>query len=287
MRTDRLRRIAIAAGFFLTLAATAASAGQVDLAWDSVSGATGYRVYYGTTPGQYTGTRDMGNATSGTVTGLGDCTTLYLAVKAYNNAGGISSDFSNEVTGWARPQVESLGSTEVEQGDQVTLNIDGANFAQGADIAVAIDNVPQNEAGEDLLRLDNVSVISCNRIQALVTVEPTTRGLRAMEIGDFTLNLDVVNPDQVFGAGTETLEVLFNEVRTDINRDDASTRDRVDGKDLVWLAHAFVSRDGDADYNPDADHDGNGIVDGEDLSMLGASFGQCWTGSAWNNSVCN
>jgi hypothetical protein len=147
--------------------------------------------------------------------------------------------------------------------------------------------VPQNQAGEDLLRLDNVSVISCNRIQALVTVEPTTRGLRAMEIGDFTVNLDVVNPDRIFGVGAETLEVLFAESRSDINRDDASTRDRVDGKDLVWLAHAHASSEGEADFNADADLDGDGFVDGQDLAMLAARFGQCWSGSTWNDSACN
>ena len=287
MRADRLTRITMATGLFLSFAATAAFAGQVDLSWDSVTGATGYRVYYGTTSGQYTGTQDMRNATSGSVSGLNDCTTYFIAVKAYNNAGGVSADFSNEVTGWARPEVDSLGSTLLEQGDQVTLNIDGANFAAGADINVVIENVPQNLAGEDLLRLDNISVISCNRIQALVTVEPTTRGLRAMETGDFTMNFDVVNPDLVFGTGTEDLEVVFAEFRSDINREDASTRDRVDGKDLVWLAHAHASREGDADFNADADLDGTGMVDGEDLAMLAANFGQCWNGSSWDDGVCN
>jgi hypothetical protein len=40
---------------------------------------------FGTTSGQYIGTQDMGNATSGTVTGLSDCTTYYISLKAYNN----------------------------------------------------------------------------------------------------------------------------------------------------------------------------------------------------------
>lgn len=287
MRADRLTKITIATGFLISIAATGAFAGQVEIAWDSVTGATGYRAYYGTTSGQYTGTQDMGNATSGNLTGLNDCTTYYIAIKAYNNAGGISADFSNQVIGWARPELDSVGPVQLEQGDQLTLNIDGANFAAGADINLVVENVPQSEFGEDLLRLDNISVISCNRIQALVTVEPTTRGLRAMEIGAYTMNLDVVNPDQVFGAGTETLNVLFAPYRSDINRDEPSTEDRVDGRDLVWLAHAFSSSTGDSDYMNDADLSGDGRVDGDDLSLLGMYFGKCWNGSAWNDSACN
>ena len=287
MRADRLTKLTIATGFLLSIASAGAFAGQVEIAWDSVSGATGYRAYYGTTSGQYTGSQNMGNATSGNLTGLNDCTTYYIAIKAYNNAGGISADFSNQVTGWARPELDSVGPALIEQGDQVTLNIDGANFAAGADINLVVENVPQSQSGEDLLRLNNISVISCNRIQALVTVEPTSRGLRAMEMGNYTMNLDVVNPDQVFGAGTETLEVVFAESRSDINRADSSTRDRVDGKDLVWLAHTFSSSEGEADFNADADLDGDGQVDGTDLSMLAARFGQCWDGSTWNDSVCN
>jgi hypothetical protein len=61
----------------------------------------------------------------------------------------------------------------------------------------------------------------------------------------------------------------------------------VDGKDLVWLAHSHASAEGDPFFNPDADLDGDGMVDGNDLAMLAARFGQCWTGSGWSNGACN
>ena len=271
----------------LLLLVMPAFAGTVELAWDAVAGASGYRASYGTSTGQYTGVQDLGSATSGSLTGLNDCTTYYIAVKAYDSQGGISTVFSNEVSGWARPEVTSLTPAQVDQGDQLTLDIRGSNFAPGADLVYDIVGLPQDVQGNDLITLENVSVTSCNQIQALVTIEPTARGQRAMELGDFTVDFEVVNPDTVFGLGSDTIAVQFDELRTDINRSDATTTDRVDGKDLVWLAHSHASAEGDPFFNPDADLDGDGIVDGNDLAMLAARFGQCWTGSGWSNGACN
>ena len=68
----------------LTLAAAPAGAGSMPLAWDPVDDEDlqGYRVYYGTAPGSYSDSVDVGNATSHTLTGLTDCTRYYVAVKA-------------------------------------------------------------------------------------------------------------------------------------------------------------------------------------------------------------
>ena len=62
--------------------------------------------------------------------------------------------------------------------------------------------------------------------------------------------------------------------------------EEVDGKDLVWLAYAFGSSEGDPDHNPDSDLNGDGMVDGEDLVFLAARFGRCWNGSAWTMNAC-
>jgi PKD repeat protein len=67
------------------------------VAWDAVSGATGYRVYYGTTSGSYSAPVDAGSQTSRTVQGLTDGGTYYFAVQAYN--GTSTSNYSNEVSG--------------------------------------------------------------------------------------------------------------------------------------------------------------------------------------------
>jgi len=90
-------RLVLAVFAVLSSAATV-SAGEIQLAWDPASGASGYRVYYGTSPGQYTASVAVyGTATS--LTGLQNCTTYFVSVKAFN-AAGESAEFSNELSGW-------------------------------------------------------------------------------------------------------------------------------------------------------------------------------------------
>ena len=76
-------------------------AGQVKLAWDPVTDATGYRLHYGTSSGNYSSSIDTSNNTSVTVPGLTDGARYFFAVKAYNNT--TTSGFSNEVSGVVAP----------------------------------------------------------------------------------------------------------------------------------------------------------------------------------------
>lgn len=70
---------------------------KVTLAWDAgEQGVEGYRVYYGTSSGNYRYVKDAGNATGYTVSGLAEGVRYYFAVTAY--AGAEESDFSNEVS---------------------------------------------------------------------------------------------------------------------------------------------------------------------------------------------
>ena len=59
------------------------------LVWDPVQAAQGYRVYWGTSPGNYPNSRDAGSATQYNLSNLplADKTTYYLTVTAYNSAG--------------------------------------------------------------------------------------------------------------------------------------------------------------------------------------------------------
>jgi len=59
------------------------------LVWDPVSGAQGYRVYWGTSPGSYPNSRDAGSSTRYDLDSLplADDTTYYFTVTAYNSAG--------------------------------------------------------------------------------------------------------------------------------------------------------------------------------------------------------
>jgi hypothetical protein len=78
------------------LVCPAAFADSVTLAWDASSGASGYRLYYGTKSGPpYSISVDVLNVTTWTVTGLGPGT-YYFAVTAYNASG--ESSYSNEVS---------------------------------------------------------------------------------------------------------------------------------------------------------------------------------------------
>lgn len=70
-------------------------ADTVTLAWDASSGATGYKIYYGTAPHTYSTILDVGNVLTYPVPNLGPGT-YYFAVTAYNAQG--ESSFSNEVS---------------------------------------------------------------------------------------------------------------------------------------------------------------------------------------------
>jgi fibronectin type 3 domain-containing protein len=77
-------------------------AAQIRLAWDANTepDVAGYKIYYGTSSKSYTGSVDVGNVTSYTLTGLTQGQTYYIAVTAYNTSGS-ESNYSGEVSGVA------------------------------------------------------------------------------------------------------------------------------------------------------------------------------------------
>jgi len=285
MRHSRLiEYIALALLFWVILPASA-QAGTIHIEWDAVPYATGYRVYYGESPGAYTHTMTVGPQPQATLGNLADCTTWFVAVKTLRQTE-ESVGFSNEISGWARPEISAIEPSVSEQGDQFTLDVHGANFKPGGRLSLDPDSVPADVHGDALVRIDSTSVLSCSHLQASVTVEPTARGVRAMEVGSFAFDFVVRNPDAVFGLRRSGFEIRFDRLRWDINRDDPDSEDRIDGADLSWLSYSYGSREGEAFYDPDADLNGDGIVDGEDLAFLASGFGLCWSGSAWSAEAC-
>lgn len=112
-----------APAFSVTLPATQ----SVTLLWDSNSSSdevAGYRVHYGITSGNYSGSVTVGNATSGTVPGLTQGVAYFFAVTAYD-AGGLESGFSAEVR--YVPVVPSGPriQTRMTPGGQIILSVQG------------------------------------------------------------------------------------------------------------------------------------------------------------------
>ena len=81
------------------LLAPCAWAGSINLAWNQVTNppATGYKVHYGPSAGNYTTHIDVGNTTSYTVTGLTEGATYHFATTAYGPPLG-ESNYSNDVS---------------------------------------------------------------------------------------------------------------------------------------------------------------------------------------------
>lgn len=261
-------------------------AGSIRLRWDRVAGATGYTVFYGTQSGVYDHSVAVSNVDRTEINGLPNCTDLFVAVKARNQFG-ESPEFSNEVSGWSRPRVDDHMPRQIKQGEQSLLELEGHNFRPGATLELEFTDPPTDIQGQTLFRVDSAAVVSCDRIQALVSAEPGARGLRAAPVGPLALRFRVRNPELVFGRSPLTdIEILFDEDRRDINRSDDSTRDRVDGSDLTWLAFSFGYGEGDGRFSPDADLDGNGQVDGTDLALLASGFGFCRSADTWSDEAC-
>jgi fibronectin type 3 domain-containing protein len=83
------------ATIFLCL--TMAQAGAVKLAWDASEGATGYKIYTGTSTRNYPTIKDVGNILTYTTPDLPAGSTYFFAATAYD-AGKMESDYSDEVS---------------------------------------------------------------------------------------------------------------------------------------------------------------------------------------------
>jgi hypothetical protein len=83
---------------FVLLALSGYGQQSVTLAWDPSpdTNVIGYRVYYGAANYTFTNAVDVGDATTGTMTGLVAGVTYYFAVCAYD-ATGAESDYSNQI----------------------------------------------------------------------------------------------------------------------------------------------------------------------------------------------
>jgi len=170
----------------------AVHAGTIAVAWNPNSDPdlAGYRVYRGSVPGVYDGYVDVGLATSTTLTGVGDCSTWYVAVKAYDTGGLESATFSNEVSGWARPEVTAAIPASGERGARMSVVVNGTNFMDGATVGFANPSIA----------VLGVTRNACGELVADVQI--------AADAALGTTNVDVDNPDGVFGTGIGLFTVV-------------------------------------------------------------------------------
>ena len=181
---------------FLSLLVVLASLGVVEaqtvgLGWDPVvdTDLASYVVYRGTTSGTYNFNVDVGNVVITTQTVPLDCTTYFFAIKAKDTAGNQSTNFSNQVSGFARVRLTSSVPSVVQQGQSYNLTIAGANFQAGT---VSITGTG--------VTLGTPVVTNCNQITLPVTVAPgATIGNRDIEF--------VRSGDLVFGTGIALISV--------------------------------------------------------------------------------
>jgi hypothetical protein len=273
-----MRRRPWAIGLFvaglLALAALApgeALAGSLSLGWDAVAGAAGYRLYYGTAPGVYTGSVSLGVQTSYTLSNLQDCRTYYVAVKAVDGGGALSAAFSNEIVGMPKPIITGISPTGSRQGSTLNVTITGANFDTQARPDFVLLNPIEQSIGPDIA-VNSSGSVTCNQLTANLTLSA------AAWVNDVTRPrvVAVINqPRQasdgngIAGSASDPFRVLFDTRRADIDHSG-----RVMDRDFLLWRNAFGSAHGtppappDPNYSATVDLNGDGLIDGVDLALL-------------------
>ena len=194
----KLARTLLLLAAVTALGASFAHAGTIGVAWDAVSNAAGYKVYYGTAPGSYTQSKDVPGAasTSTTLSGLDGCTRYYIAIKAYDAEGLESVGFSNEVAGLPRPIVSSVTPPSGEQGASMTLAVGGESFDTGASVTFSGSGITVQDVRRD----------SCTQLSVdILIASSAATGARTVE---------VINPDNSFGALGNAFTVVANAAPT-------------------------------------------------------------------------
>ena len=151
----------------------------------------------------------MGPVTETIVDGLGDCTTWYLSVRAYNRYGLESSKPSKIVKGWPRPVVTASRPRSISPGETVLLTVTGTNFDPG----VPGDSLHPGatiEFSHPGLRVLEVLHGACRQVQVRVEAVPDAEpGWSELTVKNVDVSRDdPTNDPKVFGTLEQGLEVL-------------------------------------------------------------------------------
>jgi fibronectin type III domain protein/dockerin type I repeat protein len=234
------------------------SATTIQLSWspNSEPDLSGYRLRYGTSPGSYTQTINVGKVTTYSISGLDSSLTYYFVLHAYDGAGNVSLP-SNEASG--KPSIVvgppptlasalevASGSVYILQSGQHLIRVTGANFQVGA--AASLGSGATCGA---------TSVSGSNQMTFTVNVDSSAA------LGPRTLTIS--NPDT--GSGSLSSALVLAKT-ADVTRDCL-----IDGSDLNAISRAWVTTSGSPGYNAAADLDGDGTVDGGDVAIFSTYFG--------------
>ncbi len=141
----------------------AAYAATVELEWDSNTEPelAGYKIYWGTSSGNYSSSKDVGKTTIYTISGLDEDKTYYFAATAYDGSKNESS-YSNQVS-FTVPFSDSDGDGVPDNQDAFpsnpaeTIDTDGDGIGNNADTDDDGDKMPdtwENRYGFDPLKDD-------------------------------------------------------------------------------------------------------------------------------------
>jgi hypothetical protein len=189
-------------------------------------------------PGQiYDGTVTCGSATVKTVTG--------------------KANLSNIVDG------KISVAANVAAGDKVKFDLSGGNLT----LALSSTNPTVNTVFNDA----NTITMADSDVTVTYTVKTTQATISASVAGPAGKSAQVTIYGKTFTipvGSTMDFSLLV------VSVGDIDANGRVDGFDLGRMAMVFYSQSGDSDWNPNADLNGDGTIDGRDLTILGNYFGK-------------
>lgn len=242
MRTTTWRRVAIAA-VGLLLSTAVGTAGTLTLTWrasdDEVT--AGYDIEVRHADGSLLRTVDAGAATRLELRDLADDTPLFFSIRPYDRAGLRARKGSDPLVTFANPRVDRV-SGDLRVGESFKLQLTGANFADGARVAV---------------RKPGVVVVSTTVIRPdAAIVELRSATLTALLPVDFTVANPVRRAAEYLEAHPELLDV-----------DQSGT---VDEADWNRLSAAFGANATEPGVDAGLDLTGDGVIDAEDAAPVRA-----------------
>lgn len=226
-----------------TLKVSWASGMEADLA--------GYRLQYGTAPGQYTEVVDAGLTNHFELNGLDVDRRYYIVVSAYDKTGNESvpsAEVSAQIPASLAPipvldtvMEVSTHSIYALRGRSNIFIVSGRNFANSVTVGLGPGIPPVTAMRNSQGNLQFIAAVSAQ--------SPT--GARTVTVS---------NPDGGTGSRSESLTV--------VKQPDINTDCHVDVLDLNALARAWNESSGESLYNEAADFDGDGYIGPDDLAIF-------------------